>query len=362
MRSFSSDSPAPNAATVDVFHLSRPSVLSASVLLVAYNHEAFIEEALLSALRQDIAGFELIIVDDASTDRTRTIIEEVLAREGTAGIRVRTLFYERNLGVIAAVNAAMAAATGDVFMIMAGDDYSLPDRLRRTLDVFAEDPAVQLVYGEVELIDEHGATLRRAPLGGPPRYFSYDSWSRIYAGASPCGASASYRRRLFDVFGPMIPGSHGEDNCYWVRGLLLGRIRHDPACHIRWRRHGANLSNYQLGPGDHWRQRHLKWMSSHATMSVQWLADIAKAKELGLISAWRAFHVRRSAVREDATWALEVASLRPDPWTAWRRAAWQMIQVGRISTVLRMLRLRLSPVRREERWQVLAKLKSNGPV
>jgi glycosyltransferase involved in cell wall biosynthesis len=340
------------------------SVPSASLLLVAYNHEAFIEAALLSALRQDLDDYELVIVDDASTDRTRAIIQEVLAREESAGRRIKTIFHERNQGVLAAVNAAMAQATGEVFVMMAGDDISLPDRLSRTLRIFTEAPEVQLVYGEVELIDERGAILRPSPVGGVARRFAYSRsrLGRIYGGASPCGASAACRRRLFDVFGPMGQGTHGEDNCYWVRALLLGEIYHDPVCFIQWRQHAANLSNYQVTAGEEWRRRHLGWMAKHSSMSVQWLADVAKASEQGLISAWLAFRVRHAARREDATWALECSSLRPDPWKVWIRSAWAMVKVGRLSTTFRMLRLRLSRSRREKRWQVLAKLKSNGPV
>lgn len=319
---------------------------------------------MLSALRQDLDDYELVIVDDASTDRTRTIIAEVLAREESAGRRIKTIFHERNQGVLAAVNAAMAQAAGEIFVMMAGDDISMPDRLRRTLRIFADAPEVQLAYGEVAFIDQRGALLRPSPVGGTSRRFAYPRarFGRIYAGASPCGASAAYHRRLFDVFGPMGAGSHGEDNCYWVRALLLGEVHHDPACFIQWRQHAANLSNYQADAGDAWRPRHLEWMEKHAGMSAQWLKDIAVARSRRLISPWRAAAVRYAAQREDATWSLEVASLRPDPWGRWLRSAWGLLQVGRCSTVVRMLKLRLSRSRREKRWQVLAKLKSNTSV
>lgn len=336
----------------------------ASLLLFAYNHEAFIEAALLSALRQDFDDYELVIVDDASTDRTRAIIADVLARGESAGRRIKTIFHERNQGVLAAVNAAMAQAAGEIFVMMAGDDISMPDRLRRTSRIFTDAPQVQLAYGEVAVIDERGALLRPSSVGGTPRRFAYPRarFGRIYAGASPCGASAAYRRRLFDTFGPIGAGSHGEDNCYWVRALLLGEVHHDPACFIQWRQHAANLSNYQADAGDAWRPRHLEWMEKHTGMSAQWLKDIATVRSRRLISPWLAAVVRYAARREDATWALEVASLRPDPWGQWLRSAWNLLLVGRCSTVVRMLKLRLFRSHREKRWQVLAKLKSNATV
>ncbi len=337
---------------------------STSLLLFAYNHEAFIEAALLSALRQDVGGYELIIVDDASTDRTRTIIQEVLAREDTSELKVRTLFHERNLGLLAAVNSGMAMAAGEIFVMMAGDDISMPDRLRRTNAVFEHNPDVQLVYGEVEIIDGKGVTLRPAAKGGVARNYHYSRgpFGRIYAGALPCGASAAYRRKLYDTFGPMNPGPHAEDNCYWIRALLLGAIHHDPACYIQWRRHSANISNYAVSSGTEWRQKHIDSMLRHAGMSVQWLADLEKAKSLGLISPWLAFRVRYAARREDVTWALGCSSLRPDPWGKWLGLAWQMFKAGRISTIFKMLNLRLFRSRREKAWQDLAKVMSSEVV
>lgn len=337
---------------------------SVSILLFAYNHEAFIEAALMSALRQDITGQELVIVDDASTDRTRTIIQQVLTRELTPGLKVTTLFHERNLGLLAAANAGMGIATGEIFLVMAGDDISMPDRLRRTAAIFDENPRVQLVYGETEIIDEKGRTLRAPAKGVVGKYFDYSSGSfgRIYAGSLPSGASAAYRRNSYDVFGPMGPGSHAEDNCYWVRALLLGVIYRDPACLIQHRRHASNISNYAVTSGSEWRVRHLATMVRHASFSGQWLVDVESAKHKGLISSWLAFRLRYAARKEDATWALAHASLRPEPWTLWLQLAWGMFKIGRISTILKMLIIRISPSRREKTWQVLAKVKSNAPI
>jgi len=335
---------------------------AASVLFFAYNHEAFVEEALLSALRQDVGAFELVVVDDASTDRTRAIIEEVLARGTPSGVTVRRLYKDQNGGLIAVVNEAMALATGEIFMLMAGDDVSLSCRLARSLRTFVDQPSVQLVYGECERIDEAGRPYPPAAGEKLPRFFSYDDspMSRIYADAAPFGASAAYRRRLFDVFGPMIPGEHGEDNCYWIRALLLGEIYWDPAVFVLWRQHAGNLSNFTSQLADAgWRRRHLGWMEKHATISRQWLRDIVLAREAGHVSWVRAERLKLAAKREDRTWALEASSMRCDPWGEWLAKALRLLRVGRFSTTIKMLKLRLSPWRRERKWRFWAKLKSN---
>ena len=332
------------------------------MLFIAYNHEAFVEEALLSALRQDVGTFELVVVDDASTDRTRAIVEEVLARGTPPGVTIKEVYKDKNGGLIAAVNSAMAVASGDVFVLMAGDDVSMPCRLARSLRTFADQPSVQLVYGDCIKIDEAGRPFAAPEVEKSPQFFSYDEarLTRIYAGSSPFGAAAAYRRRLFDTFGPMDTGEHGEDNCYWVRALMLGEIYRDPACFIHWRQHTGNLSNFTSQLADAgWRRRHLEWMEKHAMISRQWLKDIALARGARLISCPRALRLKFAALREDRSWALEVSSLRCDPWTEWSAEAFRLLLVGRIATTLKMLMLRLSPRRQERKWRFWAKLKSN---
>lgn len=333
--------------------------LTASLLFFAYNHEAFVEEALLSALRQDVGSFELVVVDDASTDRTRAIMESVLARETPSGVTVRRLYKDTNAGLMAAVNDAMAMATGEIFVLMAGDDVSLPCRFARSLSIFKDHPSVQLVYGECQRIDESGRQYGLPSEGKVRRFFSYDHCrlTRIYAESSPFGASAAYHRRLFDVFGPMISGDHGEDNCYWIRALLLGEICWDSAVFMHWRQHAGNLSNFKTQLNDEgWRRRHLEWMEKHATISRQWLKDIALARDARLISWTRAQRLKLAALREDRTWALRVSSLRCDPWGEWSKHALRLLGVGRISTTLKMLKLRFSPWCQERKWRVWAKL------
>ena len=337
-------------------------MVRASILLISHNHEAFIEAALRSALRQDGTDYELVIVDDASTDRTQAIIREVLAREGVAGLKVKTLFHDRNQGVLAAVNAAMAAATGEVFVMMAGDDISMPDRLRRTLRAFAEKPTAQAVVGDFVKIDEAGRPFVSSAAIKSPQFFSYDSgrMTRIYGGSSPFGAAAAYRRRLFEVFGPMGDGNHGEDNCYWIRALLLGEIYRDPAVFIHWRQHAGNLSNFTAQLSDPtWRSRHLEWMQKHASMSGQWFRDINHARQAGLISWGRAKRLQYASLREDRSWGLEASSLRRDPWPVWTGRAFSLLLVGRISTTFKMLKVRLFPWLQQRRWRLWAKLKSN---
>jgi glycosyltransferase involved in cell wall biosynthesis len=285
-----------------------------------------------------------------------------LDRETPPGVTIRRLYKDKNAGLMTAVNDAMAMATGEAFVLMSGDDVSMSCRLARSLRTFADQPSVQLVYGDCVKIDEAGIPFASPEAEKSPQFFSYDEarLTRIYAGSAPFGAAAAFRRRLFDFFGPMGAGDHGEDNCYWIRALMLGEIYRDPACFVHWRQHAGNLSNFTAQLSDEgWRRRHLEWMEKHATISRQWLKDIALARDARLISWTRAQRLKLAALREDRTWALEASSLRCDPWGEWSKHALRLLGVGRISTTLRMFKLRFSPWRQERKWRFWAKLKSN---
>jgi glycosyltransferase involved in cell wall biosynthesis len=335
--------------------------LRVSVLFLAYNHQTFIEDALKSALLQDCGDFELIIVDDASTDGTRLIIEQTLRVNNRPDVSVRCIYHDRNQGLLAAVNSAMAVATGDCFVMMAGDDVSMPYRLRLTLEAF-NDPEVMLVVGDYQKINAKGQPYPSRPSRELPRRCSYGIVPslRIYGNSCPFGAAAAYRRKLYDFFGPMGAGSHAEDNCFWVRALLLGQIHHEATPFVLWRQHDKNISNFRVSlESDIWRRRHLDWMDQHSRMSPQWLVDIDVAYAAGVISGYLRYRLRVAACREDATWGLEASSLRRDAWSLWLRRAWQMIALGRISTTFRMFKLRISRRRQERRWRCWAELKSD---
>jgi glycosyltransferase involved in cell wall biosynthesis len=335
----------------------------ASIVLLAYNHERFVEEALSSALAQDFRDFELLVFDDASTDSTRAKIEAFFHARPDLDIPVKTVFHDRNLGLLATVNEALALVKGEYFIFLAGDDVALPDRLSRTLAAFTANPEVRMVWGEYVRIDEKGRRLGVSASPEVGRVFSYDRGPlfRIYAGAAPMGASAGYHRSTYDRFGPLVPGSHGEDNCLLVRALLLGSAYLSPETLICWRQHGGNLSNFSTDvASDAWRQRHLRWMDSHATMSAQWRRDIDCANKLGLITWFRGLRLRWAASREDAAWALSASSLRCDPWPEWSGHAGRLLLLGRPSTVLKSAWVRLSPSAREKTWIWWAKMKSGG--
>jgi len=123
-----------------------------SVGLFVYNGERFIEETLDSILGQTFTDFELIISDNASTDRTGQIAEAYAARD----TRIRYYRSEKNMGAGWNVRRVYELATGKYFKQAAADDLLEPDFLRLCVEALERDPSCVVAYPKTKVVDENG--------------------------------------------------------------------------------------------------------------------------------------------------------------------------------------------------------------
>ena len=125
-----------------------------SVIVPNYNHAAFLPQRLDSILNQTWRDFELLILDDASTDDSMTIIRRYEAAHPT---RVRVIANERNSGnVFRQWRKGIEAASGDLIWICESDDFCQPDFLDRLVPCFV-DESVMLAFGRVQFANQDGS-------------------------------------------------------------------------------------------------------------------------------------------------------------------------------------------------------------
>jgi glycosyltransferase involved in cell wall biosynthesis len=162
-----------------------------SVCIPVYNGDAHIRAAVQSVLRQTHEDFELIIVDNHSTDGT---VEEI---EAVADERVRLLHNDETVDVATNWTIATDAATGRYVKVVCADDALAPDCLERQLDAMrtaSPDRPVALVAGQRDVVDNDGRLIVRARgLAGMEGYVEGPkAISRcIRSGANPLGEAAS---------------------------------------------------------------------------------------------------------------------------------------------------------------------------
>jgi glycosyltransferase involved in cell wall biosynthesis len=135
---------------------SRPLV---TIGVIAYNEDRFIRQSLEALLAQDFTDFEIVISDNASTDRTGEICREFAARDP----RVQYCPTSENIGSIANFSRAATLGAGEYFMLACGHDLWHPRFLSSCLSVLRESPSVVLAYTDYVSVDENGATLMEFP-------------------------------------------------------------------------------------------------------------------------------------------------------------------------------------------------------
>ena len=136
---------------------NRPHV---SIGLPVYNGEKYLKQALLSILSQSYTDFELIISDNASTDRTQAICQAYAAKDP----RIRYYFNEKNLGAAPNHNRVFELASGEYFKWAGYDDIITADFLQRCVEVLDLKPEVVLCMPKTSFIDEHGNYIGDQPI------------------------------------------------------------------------------------------------------------------------------------------------------------------------------------------------------
>lgn len=126
-----------------------------TVLMPVYNAEAYLLESVESILSQTYTDFELLIINDASTDGSLGIIESI------KDPRIRLISNPKNLGQTKSLNIGLKAAKGKYIAINDADDLSLPHRLKRQMDFLERNPSVTVVGASAYIMDQSGSIKRR---------------------------------------------------------------------------------------------------------------------------------------------------------------------------------------------------------
>ncbi len=229
------------------------AVPTASFLLFAYQQEAMIEAAVNSALRQDGGPLEIILSDDASSDRTFEIMQRIASDyRGPHVVRARR--SATNRGMVEHMHEVAAESSGELLILGAGDDISEPARARRLIEQWSNEGRVpSVVYSDFVPIDQAGDAVA---LDNENIYRTDFTLAKLALGGNgPLGATCAVTRDLFDDFPPVSASVTHEDRVLPFRALLLdGKICFVDEKLVGYRVSGgisrsspANLSDYLHG-------------------------------------------------------------------------------------------------------------------
>lgn len=210
---------------------ARPEI---SVVLPAYNAERYVEEAVESIILQTFTDFELICVNDGSTDRTEAILKDFERRDE----RVRVI-SQANGGIVAALNAGLTQATAPLVARMDADDRSLEDRFEVQRRAF-RDPSVVLVSCFMHMIDEDGEV---TGVHQAPHERSVADFQLLFHNSIGGHSQVMYRREA-----ALLAGAYrneealAEDYGLWCRLSNMGVVHVIPDTLHQYRSNSAGLS------------------------------------------------------------------------------------------------------------------------
>jgi glycosyltransferase involved in cell wall biosynthesis len=208
-----------------------------SVLLTCFNHLAYLPAAVNSVRAQTYTDWELIALDDGSTDGSREWLG------GQTGIN--TVLNQANLGTYGTLNVGLNTAQGEFIAILNDDDLWAPEKLARQVELLDRQPDVGLVHTGGHFIDGEGKRTDGNPLGFAfPTFETGDILLGLVYENKIIASAATARRACFDrvgVFNPHYFGSGDWEMWFRVAEKYLVGYADGPL--TMYRVHGANASH-----------------------------------------------------------------------------------------------------------------------
>lgn len=199
--------------------------------MAAYNAEKYIRQAISSILDQSFGDFELLIVNDGSTDQT------VAAIQSFQDARIRLIHNESNQGLVFTRNRILEEARGEFIAVLDSDDIAVPERLEVQYDFMQRHPDVALCSGHAALIDEQGtATGQRFIV--PTDEVNME----VFFGNPFINPAAMFRTAVLRELGGYRDHAPAEDFDFFLRVSEKYRVGNLDQLLVHYRVHGQNTS------------------------------------------------------------------------------------------------------------------------
>lgn len=215
--------------------------------LFAYNQEQYVREAVEGALSQTYSPLQIILSDDCSSDRTFEIIEN-MAAEYTGPHQILINRNDINYGLGEHLNCIMNEAIGELIVVAAGDDVSLPNRTECLVQAWDKGGmTADSICSAMVQIGE-GVSGTQVMQGRPFNGSLSEGIESNFSGLQ--GATHAWTSRVWKTFGPLLPGSVCEDRIIPLRSQLLGGSIWIDEPLVKYRIHESNISHFNRTPSD----------------------------------------------------------------------------------------------------------------
>lgn len=201
-----------------------------TVVIPTYNKAEYIEQTIESVFRQTYTDWEIVIVDDCSSDNTEQVVQKYLSE------KIRYFRHITNLGPGATFNDGIEKANTEYVTLIASDDVLLSNHLALVMNEFQNDKSVETVFTRLKVIDENGKYLNRNI--APPCTDKYKLLSHLfYVGNDLPSPGVAFNKKLFEKTPPFnlaLIMMHDYD--LNVRALMYGKTSIVPEPTVLYRR------------------------------------------------------------------------------------------------------------------------------
>lgn len=199
-----------------------------------YNMAPYIEEAICSILTQTYSDFELLIIDDGSTDGTLDIIKKFDDK------RIRAIAHTVNLGLIETLNQGIDLCTGEYIARMDGDDIALPHRFERQVNFMDDHQDCGVCGSQVYLLGRDAITTK------PLNHEAIRCWQLFHC--TIVHPTVMIRKSVLEQHGiRYLNYFHAEDYEIWNRLSAITQLVNLPEVLLMYRQHANQISNIQQG-------------------------------------------------------------------------------------------------------------------
>jgi glycosyltransferase involved in cell wall biosynthesis len=204
-----------------------------SVIIASYNHQDYIAQTLESLEKQTFTDFEIILIDDGSTDRTVEVARSCPSRA--------QIFRQENLGVVAARNRGISMAQGKYLCFVDSDDLVLPERFARQVAALDADAELGLVFADAVIIDSTGRQLGKFSDIYPVVPGNVAEMLVLHYCFIPM-ITVMVRADVLSKTGPFEAPGPISDYIKWIEIADISKVHYFPDLLGCWRRHPTSTS------------------------------------------------------------------------------------------------------------------------
>ena len=243
-----------------------------TLILLAYNQEKYIHEAIQGACAQTYEPLEIIISDDCSSDLTYEIAQKLVAGYGGPH-EVTCIQNEKNVGLAEHFNRVFSLARGHLVICAAGDDVSLPHRAQQLAEAwFAAGKPSCSINSDFFAFSEDGYCELRCQRPGDDAPDIRLAFERRF---NYLGATAAYTKDIMTFFGPLPRNVICEDSIMNFRAHLVGRMLYIKSPLVRYRIHTASISaDDKIRDNTRWQS----WARGEFSLVLAQAQDFASAR------------------------------------------------------------------------------------